>query len=460
MGINTELGLARLMLPLVLALGAACTPAHIQASDGATDSGTGGVGGAVDGQGGGQGGAGVGGGGLGGASQGMGGAPTDGGLDLAGNGTGGQTGGGGAGTGGVGGGAGSADSVDASMDAGGDGACGVSCGPSTFRVLRLGDGNAALSSAAAAVFIEERRLDGTLLNAIPLPTLSAGNGHPLTMSGTAVSEGALSLSADGQFLTLAGYSAPPGTAAVASSAAAIVPRVVARIDGAGLVDTSTVLVGAFDGNNVRSATSLDGTGFWAAGAGSSTGGVWFIPLGAMGGVRVLVNPTSVRLVNVFGGQLYGSSNSGTFADVFAIGSGLPVTAAQATPLAGMSPTGAASPFAFVFFDRSAAVAGVDTLYVADDRAPPIGGIQKWVFDGTTWTLVATFSVSQNPSGFRGLTGFASPAGVTLIGSTAELSANRLVVLVDDDVTPPSPTVIATAAPSMIMKGVSLSPGYR
>ena len=71
---------------------------------------------------------------------------------------------------------------------------------------------------------------------------------------------------------------------------------------------------------------------------------------------------------IFGGQLYGSSGSGGFTNVFTIGSGLPVTVNQtATPLPGLPTTGA-SPYGFVLFDLDAAVAGNDTLYLADDMA--------------------------------------------------------------------------------------------
>src|SRR5204862_488216 len=103
---------------------------------------------------------------------------------------------------------------------------------------------------------------------------------PLTNSGSASSEGALSLSGDGRFLVLAGYAAPPGTAGVAGSTTAAVRRVIGRIDAAGIIDTSSLLTTAFSANNVRSAASADGSGFWAAGAGGGTGGIWFIPLGA------------------------------------------------------------------------------------------------------------------------------------------------------------------------------------
>ena len=343
--------------------------------------------------------------------------------------------------------------VDASTVSDGNG----SCAP-TFRVLRVGDGTVALSSAATPVFVDERMVDGTLVSTIALPTAAAGTNHPLTISGASTSEGALSLSANGKFLTLAGYAAPPGTPMISSSMSASAPRVVGRIDASGVVDTSTVVLGAFDGNNVRSAVSTDGMGFWVAGSGGSTGGVWFVAFGTVGGIRVLANPPTVRVVDLFAGQLYASSNSGANADVFLVGNGMPAVAGQvATTLPGMPASGIPSPFAFAFFDQSAAVPGIDTLYVADDRAPPIGGVQKWVFDGTIWKLIATFSVLQNPVGFRGLTGFASQVGVTLIASTAETFANRVVVFLDDGVTTPNSTVIATAVPNTIVRGVALSP---
>ena len=139
------------------------------------------------------------------------------------------------------------------------GSCPGQSAPPTFRVSRVGDGAAALSSAATAVFIEERRLDGTLVGTVALPVAASGNNLPFANSGSATSEGSLALSADGHTLALAGYAAVPGTASVASSAAATVNRVIARVDAQGNVDTSTALAAAFDANNVRGAVSADGT---------------------------------------------------------------------------------------------------------------------------------------------------------------------------------------------------------
>src|SRR5690349_22824835 len=59
----------------------------------------------------------------------------------------------------------------------------------TFRVVRIGTGAAALSSAASAVFIEERQVTGAPVGtAVALPTAASGSNHMLTMSGSARSE--------------------------------------------------------------------------------------------------------------------------------------------------------------------------------------------------------------------------------------------------------------------------------
>ena len=56
-----------------------------------------------------------------------------------------------------------------------------------------------------------------------------------------------------------------------------------------------------------------------------------------------------------------------FTNVFSIGTGEPTTAGQAvTVFPGMLITGA-SPYGFALLDRSAAVAGLDTLYISEEN---------------------------------------------------------------------------------------------
>jgi hypothetical protein len=329
---------------------------------------------------------------------------------------------------------------------------------SGFVAARVGDGTAALSSAATAVFLELHTAGGVPLGSpIPLPTAANGDNQPLTLSGTSTAEGHLSLSADGAYLTLAGYASIPGTASVATTASVDVNRVVARIDRMGQIDTTTRLDAAFSGGSARSAASNDGTGFWVAGNGAP-GGVFFVPFGGTtGAVQVLATPANVRVAGIAFGQLLASAFSGGFDSVFAVGLGLPNTMGQsATPFPGL-PTAGASPGGFAVLDRNPMVAGADTIYVADDRTPAQGGgIQKWTFDGATFTLAATFSAGID-SGVRALGAVAGPGGVRLIATTAELTGNRIVSLVDDGSSAPAVTLLATAPTNTVYRGVVFAP---
>src|SRR4051812_21810822 len=78
---------------------------------------------------------------------------------------------------------------------------------SNIAVVRVGDGSASLTTAAAPVFIDIYSPSGVFVQTIPLPDTTGGSSNPFTLSGTATSEGALTLSADGQYLSVAGYSA-------------------------------------------------------------------------------------------------------------------------------------------------------------------------------------------------------------------------------------------------------------
>ncbi len=334
-----------------------------------------------------------------------------------------------------------------------------SCAVSSFFVLRVGDGTAGLSTAAAAGFLEERQADGTLIGApLPLPTASSGGNAICTFAGNATSEGGLSRSGDGHWLTLGCYDAAVGTASVAGTTT---PRVAARISALHSVDTTTRFGTAFSGSNIRGVTSANGGQFWAGGnaASAANGGLWYATLGASGATQVLANPSNTRVPQVISGQLYASSGSGTFVNVFTVGAGLPTTSGQtATPLPGM-PTSSASPYAFALFDLNGSVAGFDTLYVADDRTLANGGgVQKWTFNGTTWSLSATLgSGSGLTTGVRGLAGYQAAGVVTLFVTSTETSANKVIRIVDSGTGTPVGTTLATAPANTVFRGVASSP---
>src|SRR3954452_6592048 len=79
-------------------------------------------------------------------------------------------------------------------------------------VYRVGDGVTPLSNAAAPVHLDTYApMGGAPLSTIALPTTTAGAQHALTAVGFSTSEGEITRSPDGRFLTVTGYDAAPGT---------------------------------------------------------------------------------------------------------------------------------------------------------------------------------------------------------------------------------------------------------
>ena len=328
--------------------------------------------------------------------------------------------------------------------------------PGDLVVVRVGDGAAALSSAATAVFLDEYTPSGALVKSIPMPTAASGGNAQLTNSGTATSEGALALSPNGHYLALAGYAANVGTTNIAGTTSSAVNRVVAVVDANGNVDTSTLLV-AYSASNIRGAVTTDGTALWTGGNGTvSDGGVRYTTKGATGaGTGVATaGSANVRFPEIFNGQLYVSSGSGAFFGVNTVGTGTPTTAGNTlTNIASV----AAGGYGYVFLDRDPNIPGLDTLYVATLSAAPGQGIVKFGFNGVSWIAEG------------GITGSFSEIAGTVSGSTAVLYAtsgstagNTLVTLTD---TAPSastmsagaPVTLASAAANTVLRGVAFAP---
>jgi hypothetical protein len=278
-------------------------------------------------------------------------------------------------------------------------------------IYRVGDGAAALGSTATAVFIDEYTTSGSFVQSIAMPTTTIGANGALTASGSATSEGGLSVSADGRFLVFGGYNAALGTTGVASSSAA---RTVGLLNGAGSVNTTTLLTDA-GSNNLRSAASVDGSSVWV---GSAATGVRYASTGATTSTQLSTTVANVRNVEIFGNQLYTSSSSGSTIRLGAVGTGLPTTSGQViTNLPGFAAS-TGSPYAFFFADLSSSVAGLDTLYVADDTAST-GGVSKYSLVGSSWVSNGTVPGTT----IRGLTGSVSGNTVSLFATGgAALSA--------------------------------------
>ena len=272
-------------------------------------------------------------------------------------------------------------------------------------VYRVGDGSAALTSAATAVFLDEYSTNGTLIRSVAAPTAA---GNSLTASGTATSEGELNVSSNGQYLALTGYNAIPGAqnsgGSITGSTSTAVPRVVGVV-GNGSFDTSTSFTGAtFSANNIRGAYTTDGTNIYAVGANT---GVVNTTKGTSGAGTVVSSTTAnLRDVVVSNNQLYVSTSSGTNFRIGAVGTGVPTATGQTTTtVPGLSATVPAAPYAFFFASLSSTN---DTLYVADtnsiDKFSLVGG--SYVASGTITGVI----------GVEGLSGFVSNGTVSLFAS--------------------------------------------
>ena len=312
----------------------------------------------------------------------------------------------------------------------------------------MGDGSAALTSAATPVFLNEFTTAGTLVRTLAMPTAASGTNHRFSNSGSATSEGFLTRSADGRYLLLAGYDAAVGTASVVSTTSAANPRIVGRVDMLDSIDTSTALGDAYSGNNIRSATSTNGMDLWTGGTASSGGSVRYTTLGGTTSTQLSTTITNIRVVNIFNGQLYCSSATGSFQGVSTVGSGTPTTSGQTITLLPGFPT-ASGPSSYDFW-----LADASTMYVADDRTNGSGGVQKWAFNGSAWSLQYTLA-SSAATGLRSITGATDPgSGQNLMyGITTD---NKLVSVIDAGAGS-SFNVLATAPANTAFRGVEFAP---
>jgi hypothetical protein len=308
--------------------------------------------------------------------------------------------------------------------------------------MRVGDGTTTPTGTALPVRLDVYNVtytagvptSVTLAQTIPMPIATSGTAPTtgnryLAAGGTAAAEGGLALSVDRRYMTLAGYNQIVG-GPTNPGAAGTEDRVVGFVDlSTGTVDTTTAFTG-YSGSGpgataVRGAISVDGTNVWMA---ASTGVRYGTPFTDNPGTGIAIDGTNNARRNViYEGQLYQSENANSRHGVEKVGTGLPTTAASATmTLLPGFPTSGLSTYDFFFADDN-------TIYIADDRGTGTGGLQKWTFNGSTWSMV--YSLLVNPGagnrGIKTLTGRVDKAGnVVMFGSTTDTTANFLYGFTD------------------------------
>lgn len=305
-------------------------------------------------------------------------------------------------------------------------------------VERIGNGSTTLTSAASSINVLELNTSGTTQQT--LSTLFTGT-NLLTESGTGTSNG--NLNSYNTLLGVPGYNLPLITAGVSSSntkatnilgtGATVVNRVVFPTSGSPL---------PFTGDNFRSIIPTSSTTFYASGAGSSsTGGIWYF--NGTSYTQVSITQTNTRNVEIFNGNLYYSTGSGT-TGIYQVGTGLPTSSGQTATIV----VAAASPYGF-----SVSPDG-NTMYIADDGAingNTGGGIQKWTKSGSTWTRQYTFAVQA-----RGLTVDYSNTNAVIYATTITAGANKIVKIIDSGSSAASSDVIL-AGSNYVFRGVDFAP---
>jgi hypothetical protein len=316
--------------------------------------------------------------------------------------------------------------------------------PGNFVLLRVGDGATTLTTASAAVFLEEYTPTGSPVQTIAVPTTTVGSNRRLTIAGSSTAEGGLSISPDGRYITFTGYDAAPATASIATSTTVANNRIVGVLDTVtGTLDTSTVYTTAFSGQSIRGATT-DGTNIWAVGG---TGGVQTTTIGAVGtATQLSTAPTNLRRIEIFNGQLYIGTGAAGFQGVSAVGTGTPTATGQTTTLLSGF-TGTQSTYDFWF-------ANPTTLYVADDRAVGSGGgIQKWTQSAGVWSLAYTLSTGTGATSVRGLTGAFVGGTATLYATSTQAGSNNNFVFVTDTGASSAYNVLATSGTNRLFRGI-------
>jgi hypothetical protein len=301
-----------------------------------------------------------------------------------------------------------------------------------LTVLRVGDGTTTLASSGGFISLLDLTTGGSVQSTI--------NISGLQVSGTATSEGALVMNADGQSLSIAGYVSPyTGSGSLSSRTSVQAPRGYVTVNAQGTVSAPTTihLSTAYSAQNIRSGF-VSGSGTWFTGSGTtaSTGLMYDNGTTAAG-----IQGVNTRVLGYFGGNLFYSTGSGT-TGIYKY-TGLPTSATTSTPfLTGVTGQGS-SPYDFVLAPDG------NTLYVADDAI----GVQKFSFNGTAWNLAYNFTDSASANKAYGLAVDFSGVNPVLYWTSP-----TDIWQVTDAGAGAAGTSILSAGPNYAFRGLDWSPG--
>jgi hypothetical protein len=309
----------------------------------------------------------------------------------------------------------------------------------------FGAGGAITVGGTSSVFLEEYSLSTDLrTQTLSLPATDPdGAGAQRQISSAAVdlapfySQGYMSISSDMKYVVTGGFALDAGTATPNTSPATFV-RTIARVDLQGNIDTSTTY-SMSSRTSLRSVASYDGSSFYVQTDSSAQGARYVATFGQANTSSVSSDSTRVhqaahRTLKVINGRLFSGSTSTS------IGPGvgqfenpdntLPVPPNTPATATGFLTTSGANIEGFTLVDLTPGVGydgtTLDTAYVARvDAVNPTpnsgGGLQKWTFDGSTWTLQYTLTTGLSTDTTSKLNG-----GVLDVAYVADVSGNPVL----------------------------------
>jgi hypothetical protein len=362
-----------------------------------------------------------------------------------------------------------------------------------LEVVRLGDGVQVLSGATGnTIYLDQYTPQGAYVSTIQIPDNLPGKGYGVGTNKTvvgsqslilpgagtdAVNQGVLTLSGDQQYLILGGYQdAYPFTGTDVTVGGASDIRGIYGVNAYGFSSLLYTNYGLYSGGShtIRSAVTADETNFWTTGQAGSLGGVKFVNktvtsyANGSGIPTIISSLTGTRVVQVVdtvdGANLVYSDPLGTSGSGLYIAQGLPEPASGATTNASqlaLLEGGVPNDFAIS--------PDGNTIYIADSQAyggssVQAGGIERWDWDGSGYA----FSYSLPTIGTSGAQNLAvnfpqdvdawGPGVVgAVIYSTPSTITNNVLVSVADNGSASVPTVLVTAGPNQVLRGLRFGP---
>jgi hypothetical protein len=313
-------------------------------------------------------------------------------------------------------------------------------------VIRVGNGAQTLTVNGNSMFLDQFTRSGGYLSTFSIPddgpTAMTAMGPNIT--GSSLTGSCLTRSSDQRLLVVGGYNTNlTYGASLKSSLASVVPRGMAVIDTFGqyTLAVSNTDDAVYSQQYWRGGITDNGTNFW--GAASGTIGTYYFGFDAAPDT-IQTQFGNVRSIATFNGNIYCvsavSGNNGVLKM-----DGLPTTAVTPTVLFPGSTSSS---------DLEVSANG-NLIYVADSRNSPNGGVQRWEFDGSVWTLAYTLTHGL-PEGAQYITADFSGPNPVVYAITAGESNNRLIAIADTGASSTS-TTIASAGANQTFRGVRFGP---